>query len=139
MNYLYLRFSFSGFLCNSSLKRRHQSCWRHRRKANAEKQSIAPQAGLSRKNLGKQQSHSERLRKEEEERRLPLRYAQTMGESTGAGAGGKNGAGADLRRGGGAKVQSRSVLGRPSLQVLALPYSPSVDSVMHLVLRGGRQ
>ena len=29
--------------------------------------------------------------------------------------------------------------GRPSLQVLALPHSPSVDNVMHLVLRGGHQ
>ena len=42
------------------------------------KQSIAPWAGLSRKKLGKQQSHTERLRKEDAERRLPLRYAQTM-------------------------------------------------------------
>lgn len=103
------------------------------------KQSIAPWAGLSRKKLGKQQSHTERLRKEDAERRLPLRYAQTMGESTGAWARGKNGAGGDLRRGGGTEVQSRSVPGRPSLQVLAVPYSPSADSVTHLVLRGGHQ
>ena len=98
------------------------------------KQSIAPWAGLSRKKLGKQQSHTERLRKEDAERRLPLRYAQTMESPPGLGQEGRMGLGVICAE----VVEQRRRAGQsPGDPPCKYWPSPSVDSVKHLVLRGG--